>query len=133
MSDGLGRSTGAVRLVYVGDMVADGAPLSDAGNAGQKEAYAFGGWVVWQDQRNGSWDIFALDLSNGTASPVTITSNALNQERPRTDGRYVVWEDRQSDGTWDIWAKELGSANPGFAITATRILMSASLWSTGHG
>lgn len=119
VSDGLGRSTGAVRLFYVGDMVADGAPLSDAGNAGQKEAYAFGGWVVWQDQRNGSWDIFALDLKNGAAAPVSITSNALNQERPRTDGRYVVWEDRQSDGTWDIWSKELGSVNPGFAITAT--------------
>lgn len=119
ISDGLGRSTGAVRLVYVGDMVADGAPLSDAGNAGQKEAYAFGRWIVWQDQRNGNWDIFAIDLGSVAASPVAITTNVLNQERPRTDGRYAVWEDRQSDGTWDIWAKELGSVTPAFAITST--------------
>lgn len=119
VNDGLGRSTAAVKLVYAGDMVADGAILSDAGNAGQKEAHAFGKWVVWQDQRNGSWDIFALDLSNGTSSPAAITNNALNQERPRTDGRYIVWEDRQADGTWDIWAKEPGSVNPAFAVTAT--------------
>ncbi|MCC7202036.1 MAG: hypothetical protein IT393_05140 [Nitrospirae bacterium] len=119
VNDGLGRAAGAVRLVYVGDMVSDGSLLSDAGNAGQKEAYAFGKWVVWQDQRNGNWDIFALDLSNSAASPVVLTNNALNQERPRTDGRFVVWEDRQSDGTWDIWAKEPGSVNPAFAITET--------------
>jgi beta propeller repeat protein len=99
--------------------VADGTLLSDSGNARQKEAHAFRGWVVWQDQRNGSWDIFAQDLNDDAAIPVAITGNSRNQERPHTDGKFVVWEDRQADGTWDIVAKELGSANPVFAITAT--------------
>jgi beta propeller repeat protein len=119
VEDGLGRLTGAVTLVYVGDLVADGTLLSDSGNARQKEAHAFRGWVVWQDQRNGSWDIFAQDLNDAAAIPVAITGNSRNQERPHTDGKFVVWEDRQADGTWDIVAKELGSANPVFAITAT--------------
>jgi beta propeller repeat protein len=119
VSDGLGRSTGAVKLVQVGDMLSDGVMLSGAGNAGQKEAHAFGKWAVWQDQRNGSWDIYALDLTDETAAPVAVRSNNLNQERPRTDGTYVVWQDRQADGTWDIWARKLGSAEPPFPITET--------------
>ncbi len=117
--DGLGRSTGTVVLVKVGDLVSDGTLLSDAGNAGQKEAHAFKGWVVWQDQRDGNWDIFVRDLSGPGGGPVAVTENDFNHERPRTDGRYVVWEDRQADGTWDIWAKELGTANPIFAVTTT--------------
>lgn len=119
VSDGLGRSTSAVKLVRIGDMLADGALLSEAGNAGQEEAYAFGKWVVWQDQRNGSWDIFVMDLTDDAATPQDITSSSLNQERPRTDGQYVVWESRQADGTWDIRAKKLGSAEAVFPITQT--------------
>ncbi len=117
--DGLGRSTGTVVLVKVGDLVSDGTLLSDAGNAGQMEAHAFNGWAVWQDQRNGNWDIFVRDLTDSLGVPVAVTENNFNHERPRTDGRYVVWEDRQADGTWDIWAKELGTVNPAFAVTTT--------------
>jgi beta propeller repeat protein len=119
VSDGLGRWSGAVKLIYVGDMVAGAGVLSAAGNAPQKEVHAFGRWAVWQDQRNGNWDIYAFNLSQESGPAIQITSNTLNQERPRTDGRYMVWEDRQPDGTWDIWAKDLESADPAFAITAT--------------
>jgi len=119
VTDGLGRSTSVVKLVYVGDMVAGGMPLSDAGNAGQKEAHAFGRWAVWQDQRADNWDIYAKDLLDDAAPAFAVTSNAYNQERPRSDGRYVVWEDRQADGTWDVWAKDLDSADPIFPVTET--------------
>lgn len=119
VTDPLGRTISALQLVQVGDMLADGRLLSEAGNASQKEAHAIGRWAVWQDQRNGNWDIFAQDLTDEAAAPVAISSNSLNQERPRTDGTYVVWEDRQPDGTWDVWTKKLGSAEPMFAITET--------------
>ena len=119
VTDGLGRSSSVVKLVYVGDMVAGGMPLSDAGNASQKEAHAFGRWAVWQDQRAGNWDIYAKDLRDDAALAFAVTSNAHNQERPRSDGRYVVWEDRQADGTWDVWAKDLDSADPIFPVTET--------------
>jgi beta propeller repeat protein len=119
VTDGLGRAASAVKLIYVGDMVAGGMPLSDAGNAGQKEAHAFGKWAVWQDQRAGNWDIYAKDMREDTALAFAVTSNTYNQERPRSDGRYVVWEDRQGDGTWDIWAKDLDSGDPIFPVTET--------------
>ena len=119
VTDGLGRSTSVVKLIYVGDMIAGGALLSNAGNARQKEVHGVGRWVVWQDQRNGSWDIFALDLGEDSAIPSQITSTDLNQERPRTDGQYAVWEDRQPDGNWDVWGKNLGSSDLAFAVTAT--------------
>ena len=119
VTDGLNRSYSMIRLIHVGDMIAGGLELSDAGNAGQKEAHAFGKWVVWQDQRNENWDIYARDLSDPAGSAIVVTSNAYNQERPRTDGQFVVWEDRQADGTWDIRAKELDAADPAFSVTST--------------
>lgn len=118
VTDGLGRSAGRVQLVHVNDM-ADGQVLADAGNAGQKEAHALGGWVVWQDQRNTNWDVYALNIADDLAAPMAVTSNTLNQERPRTDGSWVVWEDRQPDGTWDIRAQELGNGQAAFAVTST--------------
>ena len=119
LSDGLGRSNSAVKIVRVGELLTDDALLvPDTGTTVQKEPHIFGRWVVWQDQRNSNWDIFALETT-GSKEAVQITSNLRNQERPRTDGRFVVWEDRQADGTWDIWAKELGTAEPSFAVTQT--------------
>lgn len=115
--DGLGRATSQVRLVQVGDLLADGTPLSDAGAAGQTEAYANGRWAVWQDQRSGVWNVWARDLTKPDAGAVEPAPR--NQERPRTDGRYVVWEDRQADGTWDVRARELGIAGDTLAVTAT--------------
>lgn len=118
ITDSLGRTTKTARLVHVGDMLPDGELLSDAGNAAQDNVHTFGKWAVWQDQRNGNWDIYAKDLTDESATPVAITSSSLNQENPRTDGNYVVWEDRQADGTWDIWAKKFDGGTP-FAITQT--------------
>ncbi len=119
VTDGLGRSTSAVNLIRVGDMIAGGSELSPAGNAGQKQAYAYGKWAVWQDQRNENWDIYARDLSRAAGTAVQVTDNLMNQERPRTDGRYVVFENQQPDGNWDIWARNLNTMDPAVAVTAT--------------
>ncbi|MDX2441671.1 MAG: hypothetical protein QNK40_14110 [Desulfobacterales bacterium] len=120
LSDGLGRSSSAIKIVRVGELLMDEDLLPDAENTIQKEPHAFGNWLVWQDQRNSNWDIFAMDTAHGTGTPVQITTNDYNQERPRTDGRFAVWEDRQADGTWDIKAKELGTAENAFFITQTQ-------------
>ncbi|MDF1554171.1 MAG: FlgD immunoglobulin-like domain containing protein [Deferrisomatales bacterium] len=119
VADGLDRVTRQVRLVQVGDLLADGAPLADAGSAGQLEAQAFGRWAVWQDQRSGTWNLWARELADPAASAAAVAPAARSQERPRTDGRLAVWEERQPDGSWDIWARELGSAAAAFAVTAT--------------
>jgi beta propeller repeat protein len=119
LTDGLNNQTQVTQLVQVGDLLPDNQLLADAGTARQKEVHGRGNWVVWQDQRNGSWNIYAKDIVNATTTPQAITSNQLNQERPRSDGEYVVWQARQADGNVDIWAKNLTDASTAFAITAT--------------
>jgi len=119
VSDGLGRATSMVRLVEVGDLMEPGVPVSDAGGAGQALPHVSGGWMVWQDQRSGDWDVYARDLIALPGVVVAITSEPLNQQRPRTDGRYVVWEAQQADGSWDIGATELGVPDPAFLITSS--------------
>ena len=122
LTDGLGGQSATSRLVSVDQLMpehfaVDGAP------APQLEANGGRDWVVWQDQRAGNWDIWGRKLTDDPAaqSPsVELAGGSLNQQRPRTDGKYVVWEDRQADGTWDVWALDLETpgAQP-FAVTAT--------------
>ena len=119
VKDGLGQTTGQVKQVYVGDLIPDGGAVPGAGDALQTEAHAFGKWLVWQDQRQGNWDIYALKLGDPQGGAEVVADGPLNQTRPRTDGTYVVWEDRQDDGSFDIWCRELGSGKPAFAVTAT--------------
>lgn len=119
LNDGLGRSTSEVKIVRVGKIMTDEDLVPDGQTTLQKEPHVFGKWVVWQDQRNSNWDIFAKNIGQENTTAVQVTSNDFNQTQPRTDGKFVVWEDRQADGTWDIWAKELGTIEPAFAITQT--------------
>jgi hypothetical protein len=44
------------------------------------------------------------------ASIQKLTETTLNQENPRTDGRYVVWQGRQTNGNWDVFIKDTQSA-----------------------
>lgn len=119
LTDGLNRQTQSTRLVQVGDLLPDGQLLADAGTARQSEVHGHGRWVVWQDQRSGSWNIYAKNILDAAALPQAITSATLNHERPRTDGGYVTWQARQADGSWDIWAKNLNDNSAAFAVTST--------------
>jgi len=121
LTDGLNKQTQATVLVQVGDLLPDGQLLAEAGTARQKEVHGHGKWVVWQDQRDGNWNIYAKDVLGAATEPVAVTASTLNQERPRTDGEYVVWQSRQADGGWDIWAKNLSDASAAFAVTSTVI------------
>jgi beta propeller repeat protein len=56
---------------------------------------------------------------NSSANEFAVTNLTLNQESPRTDGQYVVWQARQADGNWDIWVKNLTSSEPAIAVTQT--------------
>ncbi len=119
LTDGLNRQTHATKLVQVGDLLPDTQLLASAGTARQSEVHGRGRWVVWQDQRSGNWNIWAKDVLDTAAIPQAITASLLNQERPRSDGEYVVWQARQADGNWDIWAKNLNDVSVAFAVTTT--------------
>ena len=53
--------------------------------------------VVWQDNRNGNWDIYLYDGMTGATRQ--LTSNASDQMSPQIAGRYVVWEDYRNSQT----------------------------------
>jgi len=67
-----------------------------------------GNIVVWQDGRNGNWDIYSYDLSTGQES--IICSHPTAQSNPAVDGDTVVWCDyRPGDQERDIYGYTLST------------------------
>ncbi len=59
--------------------------------------------IVWQDDRNGNWDIYIQDLS--TKNQIH-TTNLLDQTHPAIYRSNVVWEDYRN-GLSDIYLQNL--------------------------
>jgi beta propeller repeat protein len=57
--------------------------------------------VVWEDNRNGNWDIYGYNLT--TRHEFQITDNPYDQTNPAVSGNIVVWEDSR-DGNLQIYA-----------------------------
>ncbi len=121
LSDSLGRSNFTTRVLQIGDLGGASSILADTVR-GPKNPHARGRWAVWQDQSDGNWQIYAQDLNSGAAPVTKITASPLAQENPRTDGRYVVWQSRQTNGNWDIYLKDLAAATPPQALTTNLAL-----------
>jgi hypothetical protein len=71
-------------------------------------------YVVWQDSRNGNWDIYGAMTADGGATwqHAQITNDPAAQTQPRgaADGNdevYVVWTDARS-GNGDIYGAAVG-------------------------
>jgi beta propeller repeat protein len=60
--------------------------------------------VVWEDMRNGNWDIYGYDLS--TQQEFQITSDRNDQREPAIYQNIVVWEDSRNGGN-DIYGYDL--------------------------
>jgi len=104
---------------YFGDMDIYAADLSTMLNAGisdpnEPDEFAIvnneaeqtnpdidGNIVVWQDNRNGDWDIYGYNLT--TRREFQITDNPYDQTNPAVSGNTVVWEDSR-DGNSQIYA-----------------------------
>ncbi|MEW5744159.1 MAG: hypothetical protein AB1805_01785 [Nitrospirota bacterium] len=97
-ADKLGAKASAFTSVTVNEFLATEV-LSQSG-ADQINPAVSGSRVVWQDYRNGKWDIFLYDLDSQAVQNLT-QGKLADQVRPSTDGDYVVWQDR-SAGNWDI-------------------------------
>ncbi len=86
---------------------------------GPQSPFARGRWAVWQDQSSGNWAVYAQDLTLSNAPIIPVSGNTLSQQNPKTDGRYVVWQARQTNGNWDIFLNDLSGTNGPVAITST--------------
>jgi len=81
-----------------------------------KNPVIYGNKVVWQDNRNGNWDIYIQDLSTKKQTHIT---NQADQINPAIYGNKVVWEDhRNGEYSSDIYLQDLSTK------TQTRITTS---------
>ena len=105
IEDSLGNFDFRTVLVRVDDVA--GVPETLAAvSAGPERPRSRGDWLVWSERGSGSPNIRARRASN--LGPVLeITNTSLAQSHPRTDGRWVVWQGQQADGTWDIYITDL--------------------------
>lgn len=62
--------------------------------------------VIYEDDRNGNFDIYLYDLSTNTETQ--ITSDPDNQTMPDISGDRVVYEDDRN-GNFDIYMYDLGT------------------------
>ena len=118
LGDALGHTNFASKTVQIGDLAGTVAVLADS-TKGPKNPHARIRWAVWQDQSDGNWQIYAQDLWNNSAPVRKLTTGALSQENPKTDGRFVVWQGRQANGSWDIYLADLASTNAPLALTSS--------------
>ncbi|OEU42261.1 hypothetical protein BGV40_10505 [Methanosarcina sp. Ant1] len=63
----------------------------------------YGNTIVWQDDRNGNWDIYIYDTSTKQQIHTTNTSSQTN---PAIYGNKVVWQDDRNGGS-DIYLQDL--------------------------
>jgi beta propeller repeat protein len=66
-----------------------------------------GNIVVWEDLRNGNYDIYGYNIE--TATEFAVYTDSANQEYPAVSGNIVVWQDWRN-GNADIYAYDIETA-----------------------
>ena len=77
---------------------------SDTGSQEQPDISGIN--IVWQDDRNGNWDIYMYTLEHTFTPETRITSNAANQIEPAISGDKIVYQDDRN-GNWDIYMYDI--------------------------
>ncbi len=70
----------------------------DAVTAEQLHPRVNGSRVVWQDQRNGVWDIYTKVVDRSapqSGTSVRVTNGDTDHEQPAVDGNVIVWQEKQ--------------------------------------
>jgi beta propeller repeat protein len=116
LSDTLGNATFVTKLVRIDELLAPPTGLTAPG-VGAEKPDARGNWLVWQERGAGAPNIRARNIGGGGGGVLNLTTATANQENPRTDGRYVVWQGRRENGNWDVYLVDL--TVPGTVRTLT--------------
>ncbi|HDM67032.1 MAG TPA: hypothetical protein ENG62_01425, partial [Thermoplasmatales archaeon] len=67
----------------------------------------YGDYIVYQDNRNGNWDIYMYNLL--TKREQRITSSPNLEVRPNLNDKWIVWYEATSDGLWHLWAYNIST------------------------
>lgn len=59
----------------------------------------YGSTIVWQDNRNGNWDIYIQDLSTKKETRITKSGSVDNAIKPAIYGNRIVWMDKRNGGS----------------------------------
>ncbi|MGA2121723.1 MAG: PKD domain-containing protein [Methanoregula sp.] len=68
----------------------------------------YGNWIVWEDARNGGWDIYGYNISSGEERRITPASAGAVAHVPAISGNWVVWQDYRN-GNYDIYLNNLSN------------------------
>jgi beta propeller repeat protein len=77
-------------------------------SSNQRYPVISGDRIVWEDARNGNFDIYMYDLSTGTETQITTDSLGTVVPLPSISGDRLVWSDERS-GNEDIYMYDLSS------------------------
>jgi beta propeller repeat protein len=102
----------ATTEIYGVDLQAD-ETFRVTSSSGRQERPTISGFpVVWQDNRNGNWDISARDLDQDRGE-WAVADQTGDQLRPAVSGRTVVWEDwRDHTSGPDGWPRSSWRRRP---------------------
>ncbi len=98
--------------IYYKDLanLAAGASRITTNTATQEAPDIYANRIVWQDNRNGNWDIYMYNLDTGMETQ--ITNSTANQQNPAVyGGGPIIYTDNRN-GNWDIYYAELGVPIP---------------------
>jgi beta propeller repeat protein len=115
VSDGLDNSADSNAPVHTATVAATvsvtdwfkALPVDPNPTADQLHPKVSGTKTVWQDMRDGKWDIYLKDLAGGAST--LIPSTSPDRERPAVDGSIIVWQDYRN-GNWDIYGFDLSTS-----------------------
>lgn len=95
-NDGLGHVTVSAPVTVEVLAYLDEESLSPSGGD-QMFPDVYEETVVWQDDRDGNWEIYKKEGDQ----TVNLTNESHSQEHPAISSQFVVWQDNRS-GDWDI-------------------------------